>query len=128
MILCNSFSPAMFDSEIKANDNVQMVYARLNIIPDRLFQDVIINTFIRNPDGKMPTLGDPVMVKMRRAIFRRSSKSDYGKELRWFAESNLQPFLINNIFSRNQLLNESVEVFQNRSSESTDILHDYFIP
>lgn len=118
----------MFDSEIKANDNVQMVYARLNIIPDRLFQDVIINTFIRNPDGKMPTLGDPVMVKMRRAIFRRSSKSDYGKELRWFAESNLQPFLINNIFSRNQLLNESVEVFQNRSSESTDILHDYFIP
>lgn len=72
----------MFDSEIKANDNVQMVYARLNITPDRLFQDVIINTFVRNPDGKMPMLGDPVIVKMKRAIFRGSSKSDYGKQLR----------------------------------------------
>ena len=31
-------------------------------------------------------------------------------------------------FSRNQLLNESVEVFQNRDSAYTDILHEYFIP
>jgi FAD/FMN-containing dehydrogenase len=32
------------------------------------------------------------------------------------------------IFSRNQLLNESAEVFQNRSRNSTDILHEYFVP
>ena len=68
------------------------------------------------------------MVKMKRAIFRESSKSDYGKQLRLLAEPNLQALLVNNIFSRNQLLNESVEVFQNRSWESTNILHEYFIP
>ena len=28
----------------------------------------------------------------------------------------------------NQLLNEGVELFQNRSTESTDILHEYFVP
>jgi FAD/FMN-containing dehydrogenase len=32
------------------------------------------------------------------------------------------------IFSRNQLLNEGVEVFENRAADSTDILHEYFVP
>jgi FAD/FMN-containing dehydrogenase len=40
----------------------------------------------------------------------------------------LQPLLSGTIFSRNQLLNESAEVFQNRSAETTDILHEYFVP
>jgi len=29
---------------------------------------------------------------------------------------------------RNQLLNEPVDVFENRSAASTDILHEYFVP
>jgi FAD/FMN-containing dehydrogenase len=40
----------------------------------------------------------------------------------------LQPHLTKRYFSRNQLLNEGVEVFQNRSSTSTDFLHEYFVP
>ena len=47
---------------------------------------------------------------------------------RWAAETKLQPHLRKKVFSRNQLLNEGVEVFQNRSNESTDILHEYFVP
>lgn len=68
------------------------------------------------------------MVRLRRAVFRGSSKSDYGKELRWTAETKLQPAIAGEIFSRNQLLNERVEVFQNRTAGSTDILHEYFVP
>jgi FAD/FMN-containing dehydrogenase len=68
------------------------------------------------------------MAKLRRAIFRGSAEDDYGKELRWNAETRLQPWLAGQFFSRNQLLNESVETFQNRSPDSTDILHEYFVP
>ena len=32
------------------------------------------------------------------------------------------------LFSRNQLLNEGVEVFENRDTAFTDILHEYFLP
>lgn len=50
------------------------------------------------------------------------------KKLRWKAETKLQPRLQQTYYSRNQLLNEGVEVFENRSADYTDILHEYFVP
>jgi FAD/FMN-containing dehydrogenase len=116
------------DSKIKDQPDVQMVYARLGIVPNGLFENVIINAFFRDTGGEIPPLSAPGMVTLRRSVFRGSADSDYGKELRWSAETRLQPWLSGKIFSRNQLLNESAEVFQNRSTDSTDILHEYFVP
>lgn len=118
----------LFDSEIKDRTNLQMLYGRMNIDPETMFEEVIINAFFSDHTGEIPSLTDLDAPKLRRAIFRGSAKSDYGKELRWYAETHAQPLLKNKVFSRNQLLNESVEVFGNRSSSSTDILHEYFIP
>ena len=120
-------SLATFDSRIKGRTGVEMVYARMNIVPDQMLQDVIINALFREP-GDLPPLSDPGMVGLRRSVFRGSAENDYGKELRWSAETKLQPSLKGTVFSRNQLLNEGVEVFQNRSANSTDILHEYFVP
>jgi hypothetical protein len=116
------------DSKIIDQPGVQMVYARLSIVPEQLFQTAIINAFFVDRTGEIPPLIEPGMVKLRRSVFRGSADSDYGKELRWSAETRLQPLLSGTIFSRNQLLNESAEVFQNRSASSTDILHEYFVP
>ncbi|MCX8266461.1 MAG: FAD-binding oxidoreductase, partial [Planctomycetota bacterium] len=121
-------SLATFDSKIKDNPGVQMVYARMNITPDHLFEEVIINVLSRDNIAGIPSLSEPGMVRLRRAIFRGSAESDYGKELRWTAETKLQPFLSRKVFSRNQLLNESVDILQNNSADSTDILHEYFVP
>lgn len=121
-------SLATFDTQIIGNPDVRMVYGRLGIVPDRLFQQVIINAFFHEPEGTIPPLDQPGMAELRRAIFRGSAESDYGKELRWSAETRLQPLLANKVFSRNQLLNEGTEVFHNRSADSTDILHEYFVP
>jgi FAD/FMN-containing dehydrogenase len=118
---------ATFDNKIKGKPGVEMVYARMNIVPAHLFEDVIINAFVRD-SGPIPPLSDPGNVEVRRAIFRGSAESDYAKQLRWQAETRLQPALNGTHFSRNQLLNEGVEVFQNRSADSTDILHEYFVP
>lgn len=118
-----------FDTMIDV-PNVAMTFARMNITPDHFLQDVIINVFYRDPDSSdpLPDLAEPGMAAMRRNIFRGSSNSEYGKKLRWNAETKLQPHLQQSYYSRNQLLNESVEIFENRSADYTDILHEYFIP
>ena len=104
-----------------------LVYARMSIVPNPLFREVLLTAFIRD-DGEIPKLTDPEHAKLQRAIFRGSAESDYGKELRWTAETKLQPWLIKKVVSRNQLLNEKVSALQNRSATSTDILHEYFLP
>ena len=117
-----------FERKILERPGVSMVVARLNIGPDKLFQEVIISMFYPEPSGDIPGLAELGSLKLRRAVFRGSAESEYGKNLRWEAETKIQPFLTGKTFSRNQLLNESAEWYLNRSADSTDILHEYFIP
>lgn len=116
-----------YDQQVKDRPDVEMVFARMSIVPNPLFREVLLTAFIRE-EGDIPKLHDPDHAKLQRAIFRGSAESDYGKELRWTAETKLQPWLSQKVVSRNQLLNEKVEALQNRSTTSTDILHEYFLP
>lgn len=118
---------ATYDEHITSRPDVEMVYARMSIVPNALFREVLLTAFIRE-DGDVPKLADPEHARLQRAIFRGSAESDYGKELRWSAETKLQPWLIKNVVSRNNLLNEKASALQNRSASSTDILHEYFVP
>ncbi len=128
VVIPTKLAMATLHEKIAERPDVQMVYARLNIVPDQLFESVILNLFYPDPDGEIPGLTERGVNQLRRAIFRGSAESDYGKELRWSAETKLQQFLAGRVFSRNQLLNEGVEVFQSRASDQTDILHEYFVP
>ena len=116
------------DTKIRSLPGVEMVYARMSIAPSALFDAVILNAFVTDPNGDIPSLTKGSMAELQRAIFRGSAESDYGKELRWTAETALQPLVAGTVVSRNQLLNEGVEIFENRTAGSTDILHEYFIP
>jgi FAD/FMN-containing dehydrogenase len=121
---------ATYEKKVRQHPEAVMVYARMGIVPDDFLNEVILNVFYRDPtaDGRIPELTEAGLVGIRRSLFRGSVGSDYGKELRWQAEARLQPHLSERHFSRNQLLNEGSEIYQNRSAESTDILHEYFIP
>jgi FAD/FMN-containing dehydrogenase len=123
-------SLATFDERIADRDEIAMAYGRLCITPAHFLDEAIINVLYVDPapDGVPPPLRAAESVKLRRSMFRGSVGSDYGKELRWSAEVKLQPQLVDTYFSRNQLLNEGVEIFQNRSADSADILHEYFLP
>lgn len=107
-----------------------MVFGRLSVVPDDFLEEAILTVFREAPSpvGRLPQLDDPKLISLKRAIFRGSAGSEYGKSLRWKSEKNLQQLLEREHFSRNQLLNEGVEIFANRSAESTDILHEYFVP
>jgi FAD/FMN-containing dehydrogenase len=60
--------------------------------------------------------------------YRAEIDSDAGKEVRWKAERQLGERFAAEYVSRNQLLNEEAEVYQDRNEERPDILHEYFIP
>ncbi len=118
---------ASFDQKLHDRGTPSMFYARLNITHRRMFADVLISTFY-SEQGAIPDLRDPKLVGLRRAVFRRSAGSDFGKEVRWEAETKLAPHLAGTVFSRNQLLDESADWFSDRSDKTTDILHEYFLP
>ena len=118
---------ASFDGKLRDRGIPSMFYARLNITPDRMFDDVLINTFYPER-GKIPNLKDPKLLGLRRAIFRGSVGSAFGKEARWEAETKVAPYLAGTVFSRNQLLDESADWFLDHSDATTDILHEYFLP
>lgn len=119
-----------YREKVGTRSDAAMVYARLNVDPDQFLREVILNVFTEDPDlqAAIPDLKDPGLAGIRRHIFRGSTDSDYGKQLRWAAETKLQPHLRASAFSRNQLLSEGVSIFENRLADSTDILHEYFVP
>jgi FAD/FMN-containing dehydrogenase len=119
-----------FEKRVRQQPDAVMAYARLEIVPKDFLQEVILNVMYRDPaaDGEMPELTEPGLVALRRSLFRGSAGSDYGKELRWSAETHLQPHLSKRHYSRNQLLNGTAEHFLNHSAETTDVLHEYFVP
>jgi FAD/FMN-containing dehydrogenase len=119
---------AQFGASAGDADGAQMIYGRMNVTRKRFLNEMVVNRLFTDESGPIPALAEPDSYRFKRTIFRGSAYGDYGKRLRWNAESKLQPKVSGEFFSRNQLLNESVEVFQNRSDDSTDILHEYFLP
>jgi len=108
--------------------NVGMVYGRININPAHFMEEAILSVFNVDETPNLPSLHEAGYAGIRRTVFRASANSDYGKNLRWRAEKMSTSQLSGRKFSRNQLLNEGVEVFQNGDTNYTDILHEYFIP
>ena len=118
---------AALDAAVAGEQEPAMIFARMNVAPDAFLEEVVLSAFLPE-DGPIPPLSEPGLTDLARTVFRGSQGSAYGKELRWTAETELQPRLAGTVFSRNQLLNTGVELFQNRSAGSTDILHEYFVP
>jgi FAD/FMN-containing dehydrogenase len=108
---------------------VEMAYGRLSVAPSSFLDEAIIATFTPVPDtrGAVLPLTSELNSKAARAIYRNSANSWTGKALRWWLEREARPWLTGKV-SRNSLLNEPAAVFANDTQDTTDILHEYFIP
>jgi FAD/FMN-containing dehydrogenase len=116
-----------FERKVRERPGVRMAYARLNITSQKMFEEAVINIFYLDK-GPIPRLSQPGSQWLSRAVFRGSAGNDYGKDLRWTAETKIQPYLSGKVFSRNQLMNDSAEWYLDHSPQTTDILHEYFLP
>jgi FAD/FMN-containing dehydrogenase len=121
-----------FDEKVNGAADIGMVYGRLCIVPgdDAFLREAILTVFREAPcrPEEIPRMHTAGHASLRRKVYRAQIESDAGKEIRWKAERQLGERFAAEYVSRNQLLNEEAEVYQDRNEDRTDILHEYFIP
>jgi len=109
--------------------DVGMAYGRISVAPDSFFQEASV-TLLRRRATNQPTkntLFDEKPSLLKRLVFRGGVGSNYGKNLRWRLEKSVGE-TGGRILSRNQVMNEPSDLYATRDPETTDILHEYFIP
>jgi len=113
----------------EAGSAVEMAYGRLSVDPNSFLDQAIIATFTAVPDtrGGVLPLTPGLSSEVARAVYRNSAGGGAGKALRWLLEREAAPWFADEV-SRNSVLNEPAAVFANRSADTTDILHEYFVP
>lgn len=117
-----------FEELVNKRTDVGMAYGRLEIDPDHFLDEAIIAICTIDSTETIPELKSTGFTGLRRTVFRSSVNSNYGKKLRWRIEKMAGGLSKGKLFSRNQLINDPVEIFQNRQAGYTDILQEYFIP
>jgi FAD/FMN-containing dehydrogenase len=121
-----------FAKKVDGSSDVGMVYGRLCVVPgDGTFlREAILTVFRQDPCKRedIPALQAAGFNTLRREVYRAQIGSQAGKEFRWKTEKTLGEQITRKHFSRNQLLNEDVEIYQERNADRADILHEYFVP
>lgn len=121
---------AAFERLVNQDPEAVMAYGRLRVDPEGFLKDAILTRFAKAPVGSKapPPPGPDPLFLIKHAIFRNSVASTSGKQLRWELESRFGQFLGQRAFQRSQLLDQPLDVIKNEESNSSDLLHEYFIP
>ncbi len=114
---------------VSEDTNVQFAYGRLRISDKHFLEQATLNYF-EKIDKKPLALSQQQSknAETKRIVFRGSVDSEYGKRLRWDLESSLNSISPYATFSRNEILSEDASLIENKDPNSTDLLHEYFIP
>lgn len=112
---------------ISENPNVNLVFGRLRISNKHFLEEATLN-FFEKVEGTIPVMQNKKSTEAQRLVFRGSVNSEYGKRLRWDLETGMNKVSKNEIYSRNELLNDHVSLIENKDRSSTDLLQEYFIP
>jgi FAD/FMN-containing dehydrogenase len=120
---------ARFREKIEEYGDVTLAIGRLNVNPEEkaFLREAVIILF-RPSDQPIPALRSPGYATLRRTALLAEVGSAEGKKLRWRLELAAGRKIAGKVFSRNQLLNEEAELYQERKAERTEILHEYFLP
>src|SRR5438132_1472948 len=117
----------VFERETRNERAVGMAYGRISVAPGAFLREAIVTTLQRE-SGPTPALHEQRYAGIGRFVFRGSAERDSVKRLRWFLERRVQPLFERRAVSRNEMLNNDIELYVDHSAASTDILHEYFIP
>ena len=120
--------PVSAKEAVRVGAQIELAYGRFNVEPDHFLREILLSTYAVLSPCPRSSLGKPGLAGIRRLVFRGSIGNAYGKALRWKLEKRFGQMPLGRGITRNHLLNEGVEVFQNRSASSTDILQEYFVP
>jgi FAD/FMN-containing dehydrogenase len=106
-----------------------MFYARLSTAPSSFLQETIIYAYkVVDQPVSLEPLKPENSVKLTRFVFNLGRKSYVGREIKWWAEKNIQPLLQTFPQSRNQIMHRSYAYLKNNLQNNTDVLQEYFLP
>jgi FAD/FMN-containing dehydrogenase len=112
--------------------SVVMGYGRLSVARGDFLKEALMVTFRPAPGAPKPRRaqpsGDGLLSSLTRDVYRAQIGSEYWKEVRWYAETVLDPQLEPRQVSRNDLLSSPVSALADHDHRRTDILHEYFLP
>jgi FAD/FMN-containing dehydrogenase len=118
-----------YNQYVNKNEKARMVYGRLNVNKKHFLEKAMLNYFeaesIASAGYPIP---EPGFTSLKQKIFEGTRDDDYGKEFRWKSEKLFTKSQIGNLYSRNEIMNESPAFYLNKDTLRTDILHEYFIP
>jgi len=118
-----------FHKFITENPKVKLVFGRLRISEKKFLEEATLNFFEKIDEKPLPLSEyGKSNESSKNLVFRSTVNSEYGKRLRWDLETEMNKVSKNEIFSRNNLLNDNVALIENKETNSTDILQEYFIP
>lgn len=120
----------IFRHRVDHDSSVEMVYTRLRVTQKAFLDEAILTVYRKTngPHAPLAKLEASHLDPLRRAIFRGSIESDYGKMLRWHLEKIFGEKIGHDLTTRNQLLNGHVALYSNRNESRTDIIQEYFLP
>ena len=109
--------------------DVHMAYGRINVASIDFMRDGIVTLLKKTSSDKsvIDTLTADKPNLLKRLVFRGGVGSAFGKNLRWLLEKTIGE-TAGKVLSRNQIMNEPSDLYATRDPNSTDILHEYFVP
>jgi len=123
--------PERYHSLVDGNSSLGLVYGRLSVAPGSFLKEAMLTRYIRiaKPvpsfavDGYKP---DPFF-KFKRLVFLAGVGNGFGKEVRWTLEKSLGGESAGEA-TRNRILDDPIDLFENHDSIRTQLLHEYFVP
>lgn len=116
-----------YQKYVTNNAGVNLVYGRLDISDKHFLDEATLNIYEKTT-AEIPVFEAVQEKEIQRLVLRASAGSEYGKRQRWLLEKIDMQVKENRLFSRNQLLDNDVRYIANKHHDSSDILHEYFIP
>lgn len=118
-----------YEKLVTQNPKAELAYGRLRISDKKFLEQATLNYFEKNNDTPQSlTQQNYDHAKIRRIVFRSSVENEYGKRLRWDLENMLNKIAPLMTYTRNEILIEDSSLIENKDINSTDLLHEYFIP
>ncbi len=135
--------PEVFESDVAGDPSVRLTYTHLSTSPENLLEEAIVYTYQRvDAPEPIPPLKQRDSDGFGRLVLNLARTGGLGQRLKWTAQRDLLPHLRDCIeaanqalrdgdacmVARNQAMFESLDLLQNRLTQYTDVLHEYFLP
>ncbi|CAN5432934.1 hypothetical protein BH10BDE1_BH10BDE1_05240 [soil metagenome] len=117
-----------FQQNVSLNPKAELGYARVGMSKFDSLDQVGIFWYERVAGEKALPMNREGLVAVKRAIFRSSDISGFGKDIRWWIEKLFKQAVDGGMTTRNTVMSPDVHVLWPTRSGYRDILHEYFVP